>query len=145
MKYLLTARVNANTHIAPFSNRFEKTVDHTRYFGVNDPCRDGQACDPPIRAHEERTFGLIRPPTSFFIDSTNRSYYNGRNELDSSVRTMKAGTFFRMFQAKDGREGTLRAPRWSDLDDMLEFINALVDEGVEITVNRKMTRDKEVD
>jgi ribosomal protein S18 acetylase RimI-like enzyme len=58
---------------------------------------------------------------------------------------MKAGTFFRMFQAKDGREITLRAPLWSDLDDMLEFINALVDEGVEITVNRRMTRDEEVD
>jgi ribosomal protein S18 acetylase RimI-like enzyme len=58
---------------------------------------------------------------------------------------MRAGTFIRRFKAKDGREVTLRAPRWSDLDDMLEFINSLVEEGVEISVNRLMTREEEID
>ncbi len=58
---------------------------------------------------------------------------------------MKAGTLIRSFRAKDGREVTLRAPRWSDLDDMLEFINNLVDEGVDITMDAKMTRDAEAD
>jgi RimJ/RimL family protein N-acetyltransferase len=58
---------------------------------------------------------------------------------------MRAGTIIRTFQTKDGRAVTLRAPKWSDLDDMLEFINALVDEGVEITVDTKMTREAEID
>jgi RimJ/RimL family protein N-acetyltransferase len=58
---------------------------------------------------------------------------------------MKAGTFIRSFRAKDGREVTLRAPRWSDLDDMLEFINSLVEEGGEIMINTKQTRESEID
>ena len=58
---------------------------------------------------------------------------------------MKDGTFIRRFVAKDGREVTLRAPRWSDLDDMLEFINSLVEEGAEIARERKLTRDEEAE
>jgi len=52
---------------------------------------------------------------------------------------MKAGTIIREFVAKDGREVTLRAPRWDDLDDMLEFINSLVEEGADIMINTKQT------
>jgi ribosomal protein S18 acetylase RimI-like enzyme len=58
---------------------------------------------------------------------------------------MRAGTFFRRFTAGDGREVTLRAPLWSDLDDMLYFINSLVEEGAEIAVDEKTTREREVD
>lgn len=58
---------------------------------------------------------------------------------------MKPGTIFRKFQARDGREVTLRAPQWSDLDDMLEFINSLVDESAPILKETKMTREGEVD
>ena len=58
---------------------------------------------------------------------------------------MKPGTIFRKFQARDGREVTLRAPQWSDLDDMLEFINSLVDESAPVLKEIKMTRDGEVD
>ena len=58
---------------------------------------------------------------------------------------MKEGTFIRRFVAEDGREVTLRAPRWSDLDDMLEFINSLVEEGAEIMATEKKTREEEVD
>jgi ribosomal protein S18 acetylase RimI-like enzyme len=58
---------------------------------------------------------------------------------------MRAGTLFRRFTAADGREVTLRAPRWSDLDDMLHFINSLVEEGAEIAVDEKTTREREVD
>ena len=58
---------------------------------------------------------------------------------------MRAGTFFRRFTAADGREVTLRAPRWSDLDDMLQFINSLVEEGAEISADEKTTREREVD
>ncbi len=58
---------------------------------------------------------------------------------------MKEGTFIRRFKAKDGREINLRAPKWSDLDDMLEFINSLVEEGAEIARDRKLTRDEEAE
>ncbi|MBC8498279.1 GNAT family N-acetyltransferase [Candidatus Bathyarchaeota archaeon] len=51
----------------------------------------------------------------------------------------------REFKAKDGREVTLRAPKWDDLDDMLEFINALVDEGADIMMDTRQTREQEVD
>ncbi|MFQ6053353.1 MAG: GNAT family N-acetyltransferase [Candidatus Bathyarchaeia archaeon] len=61
------------------------------------------------------------------------------------MRTLKAGAFIRRFTARDGREVTLRAPRWSDLDDMLEFINSLVEEGAEIMATEKKTREEEVD
>jgi len=58
---------------------------------------------------------------------------------------MRPGTLFRKFKARDGREVTLRAPQWSDLDDMLDFINALVDESAPILKDTKMTREGEVD
>lgn len=58
---------------------------------------------------------------------------------------MKEGTFIRRFTAWDGREVTLRAPRWSDLDDMLEFINSLVEEGADISMDTPQTRESEID
>jgi len=58
---------------------------------------------------------------------------------------MKAGQFIRKFQALDGRGVTLRAPKWDDLDDILEFINSLVDEGADIMVDTKQTREQEVE
>lgn len=58
---------------------------------------------------------------------------------------MKAGTLVRKFRTKDGREVTLRAPKWDDLDDMLEFINSLVDEGADIMMDTKQTREQEVE
>jgi len=57
---------------------------------------------------------------------------------------MKPGTIFKKFRDREGREVTLRAPRWSDLDDMLEFINSLVDENADIIVDTKYTREGEV-
>lgn len=58
---------------------------------------------------------------------------------------MKTGMFFRKFVAKDGREVTLRTPRWEDLDDMLDFINSLVEEEAPIAKDSKVTREGEVD
>jgi len=58
---------------------------------------------------------------------------------------MKAGTIFKKFQDQEGREVTLRAPRWSDLDDILEFINALVEEETYIIMDSKVTREQEVE
>jgi RimJ/RimL family protein N-acetyltransferase len=47
--------------------------------------------------------------------------------------------------ASDGREVILRIPCWSDLDDMLEFINSLVDEGADVLVDKRKTRDEEIE
>lgn len=58
---------------------------------------------------------------------------------------MRAGTFLQTFKARDGRKVTLRTPRWEDLDDMLDFINSLVEEEAPIAVDEKPTRDQEVD
>jgi RimJ/RimL family protein N-acetyltransferase len=58
---------------------------------------------------------------------------------------MKTGTIIRRFKAKDGREVVLRTPRWEDLNDLTEFINSLVEEGVDITMNKKVTRQEEAE
>ena len=58
---------------------------------------------------------------------------------------MRAGTLLRAFKARDGTEVRLRAPRWEDLDDLLEFINGLVEEEAMIATNQKHTRESETD
>lgn len=58
---------------------------------------------------------------------------------------MKTGMILKRFTAKDGRTVTLRTPRWEDLDDLVEFINSLVEEGADIMQNRKVTREEEAD
>lgn len=58
---------------------------------------------------------------------------------------MKAGIFLRKFTARDGRQVILRTPRWEDLDDMLDFINSIVEEDAMILMNVKQTRDSETD
>jgi RimJ/RimL family protein N-acetyltransferase len=58
---------------------------------------------------------------------------------------MKAGNVYRVHKTKDGRQVTLRAPKWDDLDDFLEFINSLVEEGAEINMDQKQTRESEAD
>nr|MDO8099197.1 GNAT family protein [Candidatus Njordarchaeota archaeon] len=58
---------------------------------------------------------------------------------------MKAGNVYRVFKAKDGRKVILRALRWDDLDDAMEFANSLVEEGAEIMLDQKQTREQEVD
>lgn len=52
---------------------------------------------------------------------------------------------YREFHTTDGRKVILRTPRMSDLDDFLEFINSLVDEGAEILVEKRTTREAEAD
>lgn len=51
----------------------------------------------------------------------------------------------RRFFAKDGREVILRTPKWEDLDDLLELINSLVEEGAEIITAEKISRDAEAE
>ncbi|MBO3803362.1 MAG: GNAT family N-acetyltransferase [Candidatus Brockarchaeota archaeon] len=58
---------------------------------------------------------------------------------------MKVGEILRRFKAKDGREVVLRAPKWGDLDGLMQLINSLVEEGAEIEYDAKKTRDEEVD
>ncbi|MFB0523056.1 MAG: N-acetyltransferase family protein [Candidatus Bathyarchaeia archaeon] len=58
---------------------------------------------------------------------------------------MKPGEILRRFTAKDGREVILRAPRWEDVDDLMELINSLIEEGADIEYDTKKTREEEVD
>jgi RimJ/RimL family protein N-acetyltransferase len=57
---------------------------------------------------------------------------------------IRAGRIYKVFKAKDGRKVTLRAPRWDDLDDLLDMINSLVEESAEIIMDHKLTRDEEL-
>ncbi len=38
----------------------------------------------------------------------------------------------------------LRTPKWEDLDELLELINSLVDEGAEISKNKIVSREEEI-
>ena len=58
---------------------------------------------------------------------------------------MKTGMILKRFTAKDGRTVTLRTPRWEDLDDLMEFINSLVEEGADIGLNQKVARGEEAE
>jgi len=58
---------------------------------------------------------------------------------------MTIGIASQQFIAKDGRVVLLRSPRWEDLDDLLAFINSLVEEGAEILTSQPVTRDAEAE
>jgi RimJ/RimL family protein N-acetyltransferase len=58
---------------------------------------------------------------------------------------MKTGEIIREFVAKDGRKVSLRTLKWEDLDDLLDFINSLVEEGANILRTEKVSRDEEID
>jgi len=58
---------------------------------------------------------------------------------------MKTGDIIREFVAKDGRKVILRTLKWEDLDDLLDFINSLVEEGANILKTEKVSRDEEID
>jgi len=58
---------------------------------------------------------------------------------------VKPGAVLRVFRARDGREVVLRALRWEDLDDMLDLINSLVEEGAYILMEEKVGRREETE
>jgi len=58
---------------------------------------------------------------------------------------VRAGTIFKRFTAKDGRTVILRTPKWEDLDDLVEFINSLVEEGADIALSQKVSRGEEAE
>jgi len=51
----------------------------------------------------------------------------------------------RTFKAKDGRKVVLRSVKWDDLDDLIDFINSLVEEGADILRAEKVTRSEEAE
>src|SRR5208337_1616326 len=58
---------------------------------------------------------------------------------------MKTGQILKEFVVKSGDKVVLRTPRWEDLDDLLELINSVVDEGAEIGRDEKVSREDEID
>jgi RimJ/RimL family protein N-acetyltransferase len=58
---------------------------------------------------------------------------------------MHSGEELKRFKAKDNRQVILRTPRWEDLDDFLELINSLVEEGADILRSEKVSREEEID
>jgi RimJ/RimL family protein N-acetyltransferase len=58
---------------------------------------------------------------------------------------MKTGEVIREFFAKDGRKVVLRTLKWEDLDDLLGFINSLVEEGANIIRTEKVSREEEIE
>ena len=65
--------------------------------------------------------------------------------INSNWFQLKAGTVLRKFKSKGGYNVTLRTPAWRNLNDLLEFINSLVEEDAMIGRDSKVTRDEEVD
>src|SRR3990170_9049704 len=57
----------------------------------------------------------------------------------------KASRIYETLTAKDGRKVVLRSIKWEDLDDCIDFINSLVEEGAEILRDTKVTREEEAD
>jgi len=58
---------------------------------------------------------------------------------------MKTGEVIREFFAKDGRKVVLRTVKWEDLDDLLDFINSLVEEGANIIRTEEVSREEEIE
>jgi len=58
---------------------------------------------------------------------------------------MSESKILREFLSKNGKRVVLRKPRWEDLDDLLAFINSLVDEGADILQEERVTREQEAD
>lgn len=58
---------------------------------------------------------------------------------------MREGTIYREFVDRKDRHVTLRAPRWSDNDGLLALFNGVVDEGGDILIGTRSTRESELD
>ena len=58
---------------------------------------------------------------------------------------MKTGKILHRFTANNGSDVFLRTPKWEDLDDFLEYINSLVEEGSDIVQDQKVTRDQAIE
>lgn len=56
-----------------------------------------------------------------------------------------SGHVYKTFKTRDGRRAVLRALRFEDLDDLLECINSLVEEGADIIMEEKQARGEEAE
>jgi RimJ/RimL family protein N-acetyltransferase len=56
---------------------------------------------------------------------------------------LEEGRTIKSFVLADGRVVLLRTPKFSDLDELLELINSLVEEKAQIMVTQKVTREQE--
>ena len=71
-----------------------------------------------------------------------------RRRVGSSVNLMPApspGQTYKEIVLSDGRRAIVRVPDWHDLDDLLTFINELVQEHAEILIAAKVTRNDEAE
>jgi RimJ/RimL family protein N-acetyltransferase len=85
------------------------------------------------------------PKFSIIVDSTNLLLSTINFFRLIVAERMKTGKIIRHFIVKDGWSVILRTPKWEDLDDLLEFINSLVDESADITMYKKATRQEEAE
>lgn len=58
---------------------------------------------------------------------------------------VKPGQIYSKISLASGETATLRAPNWSDLDDLIDYINGLVEEHAPITKTEKVTRESEAE
>ncbi len=58
---------------------------------------------------------------------------------------VKPGQVYSKIALANGDTATLRAPNWSDLDDLIDYINGLVEERALITKAEKVTRESEAE
>lgn len=58
---------------------------------------------------------------------------------------MRAGATLKEFVTRNGKRVKLRTIRWEDLDELLSMINSLVDEGADIVMSARVSREAEID
>jgi RimJ/RimL family protein N-acetyltransferase len=59
---------------------------------------------------------------------------------------LKAGSIFKKVKLKDRTLAVLRAPKWEDVDELLAFVNGLIDEGdLYLSIQTKPTWEEELD
>lgn len=58
---------------------------------------------------------------------------------------IKPGQNYSKISLANGETATLRAPKWNDLDGLIDYINGLVEERAPITKTEKVTRESEAE
>jgi L-amino acid N-acyltransferase YncA len=58
---------------------------------------------------------------------------------------MRTAQVLKEFSIRGGHKVVLRTPRWEDLDDLLELINSIVDEGSGMGRDEKVSREEEIE
>lgn len=59
--------------------------------------------------------------------------------------TVKPGDVYSRVSLANGETAILRGPNWNDLDDLIDYINGLVEERAPITKTEKVTREGEAE